>query len=141
MQLRHALGVDPNHEFTNEEIEELKKDHTKYQSLNSLLRGKNKNKISTTIFDNDNNIIQVEPFNPEYKISPEESTSHIEYDNDKTFNLLNRYSTDFLRRILNDVAQVPKKKDPTLYAKSGLKIQKYQNPSSHIQKSSEPWQV
>lgn len=127
MQLRHALGIDPNHEFTNEEIEELKKGHIKYQSLNSLLRGKNKNIISTTIFDKDNNVIQAEPFSPEYKISPEESTSHTEYDNNKTFNLLNRYSTDFLRRILNDVAQVPSEKNEgTLYAQLGVKIPKYQ---------------
>ena len=42
---------------------------------------------------------------------------------------MNRYSDDFLLYLFNNVAQAPtKKKDTTLYAQSGLKIPKYQEP-------------
>lgn len=48
---------------------------------------------------------------------------------DGSTNLLNRYSDDFLLYLFNNVAQAPtKKKDTTLYAQSGLKIPKYQEP-------------
>lgn len=74
-------------------------------------------------------IIQSEPFNPEYKIVPEESTVTPHYNKENTYNLLNRYSDDFLLYLFNNVAQAPtKKKDVTLYAQSGLKIPKYQEP-------------
>lgn len=74
------------------------------------------------------NVISTEPYQPEYKYIPEESTVHREYDTNNTFQFLDRYSTDSIRRMLNDVAQVPnKKKNSTLYIKLGLKIPKYQH--------------
>lgn len=85
-------------------------------------------------FDKDGKIIQSEPFNPEYKIVPEESTVTPHYNKENTYNLLNRYSDDFLLYLFNNVAQAPtKKKDTTLYAQLGLKIPKYQNPSKPIE--------
>lgn len=56
---------------------------------------------------------------PNHKFTKEENT----------YNVLNRYSDDFLLHLFNNVAQAPtKKKDVTLYAQSGLKIPKYQEP-------------
>lgn len=129
MQLRHALNIDPNHQFTNEEIEELKRKYIKQETLTNRLKGEKDNSFSTTVFDNEGKVVNAEPYQLEYKYTPEESTSHREYDEDNTFQLLNRYSTDSIRRMLNDVAQVPnKKKNSTLYIKLGLKIPKYQEP-------------
>lgn len=128
MQFRYALGVDPNHKFTNEEIEDLKKKHVKQKTLTNRLKGKDHNSFSTTVFDNEGNVISTEPYQPEYKYIPEESTVHRGYDTNNTFQFLDRYSTDSIRRMLNDVAQVPnKKKNSTLYIKLGLKIPKYQH--------------
>lgn len=42
---------------------------------------------------------------------------------------------------MNDVAQVPNKRSAINYAKAGLKIPKYQNPASTIERTSEPWRV
>lgn len=136
MQFRYALGVDPNHKFTNEEIEDLKKKHVKQITLTNRLKGKDHNSFSTTVFDNEGNVIRTEPYQPEYKYIPEESTVHREYDTNNTFQFLDRYSTDSIRRMLNDVAQVPnKKKDSTLYIKLGLKIPKYQHPAGKLMTS------
>lgn len=86
-----------------------------------------------TVYDN-KTIVPDEPFNPEYKIVPEESTVTPHYNKENTYNLLNRYSDDFLLYLFNNVAQAPtKKKDTTLYAQLGLKIPKYQNPSKPIE--------
>lgn len=93
-----------------------------------------KGSFSVSQFDKDGKIIQSEPFNPEYKIVPEESTVTPHYNKENTYNLLNRYSDDFLLYLFNNVAQAPtKKKDTTLYAQLGLKIPKYQNPSKPIE--------
>lgn len=128
MQFRYALGVDSNHKFTNKEIEDLKKKHVKQITLTNRLKGKDHNSFSTTVFDNEGNVISAEPYQPEYKYIPEESTVHREYDTNNTFQFLDRYSTDSIRMMLNDVAQVPnKKKDSTLFAELGLKVPKYQN--------------
>lgn len=87
-----------------------------------------KGSFSVSQFDKNGKIIQSEPFNPEYKIVPEESTATPHYNKENTYNLLNRYSDDFLLYLFNNVAQAPiKKKDTTLYAQRGLKIPKYQN--------------
>lgn len=63
---------------------------------------------------------------PNHKFTKEEIQN---YNKENTYNLLNRYSDDFLLYLFNNVAQAPtKKKDTTLYAQSGLKIPKYQEP-------------
>lgn len=86
MQLRYSINADPNHKFTKEEIQNIKKEHLDH------------------------------------------------YNKENTYNLLNRYSDDFLLYLFNNVAQAPtKKKDTTLYAQLGLKIPKYQNPSKPIE--------
>lgn len=120
MQLRHALKIDPNHKFTNEEVEALKQDRIKQETLTNRLKGKKNNSFSTTVFDKNNQVIYSEPFNPEYKYVPEESTSNREYDETNSFNILNRYSTDIIRRLLNDVAQVSDK-STVIYARDGVK--------------------
>lgn len=110
MQLRHSINADPNHKFTKEEIQNIKKEHLDHYTLINRLKGsEGKGSFSVSQFDKNGKIIQSEPFNPEY-------------------NLLNRYSDDFLLYLFNNVAQAPiKKKDTTLYAQRGLKIPKYQN--------------
>lgn len=129
MQLRYSINADPNHKFTKEEIQNIKKEHLDHYTLtNRLKNSEGKGSFSVSQFDKDGKIIQSEPFNPEYKIVPEESTVTPHYNKENTYNLLNRYSDDFLLYLFNNVAQAPiKKKDTTLYAQRGLKIPKYQN--------------
>lgn len=130
MQLRYSINADPNHKFTKEEIQNIKKEHLDHYTLtNRLKNSEGKDSFSVSQFDKDGKIIQSEPFNPEYKIVPEESTATPHYNKENTYNLLNRYSDDFLLYLFNNVAQAPtKKKDTTLYAQLGLKIPKYQEP-------------
>lgn len=107
----------------------LKRNLDHYTLTNRLKNSEGKGSFSVSQFDKDGKIIQSEPFNPEYKIVPEESTVTPHYNKENTYNLLNRYSDDFLLYLFNNVAQAPtKKKDTTLYAQSGLKIPKYQEP-------------
>lgn len=130
MQLRYSINADPNHKFTKEEIQNIKKEHLDHYTLtNRLKNSEGKGSFSVSQFDKNGKIIQSEPFNPEYKIVPEESTATPHYNKENTYNLLNRYSDDFLLYLFNNVAQAPtKKKDTTLYAQLGLKIPKYQEP-------------
>lgn len=134
MQLRHSINADPNHKFTKEEIQNIKKEHLDHYTLtNRLKSSEGKGSFSVSQFDKNGKIIQSEPFNPEYKIVPEESTATPHYNKENTYNLLNRYSDDFLLYLFNNVAQAPtKKKDTTLYAQLGLKIPKYQEPSGKL---------
>lgn len=111
----------------------IKKEHLDHYTLTNRLKN-SEGSFSVSQFDKDGKIIQSEPFNPEYKIVPEESTVTPHYNKENTYNLLNRYSDDFLLYLFNNVAQAPtKKKDTTLYAQLGLKIPKYQNPSKPIE--------
>lgn len=129
MQLRYSINADPNHKFTKEEIQNIKKEHLDHYTLtNRLKNSEGKGSFSVSQFDKDGKIIQPEPFNPEYKIVPEESTVTPHYNKENTYNLLNRYSDDFLLYLFNNVAQAPtKKKDTTLYAQLGLKLPGFQN--------------
>lgn len=129
MQLRYSINADPNHKFTKEEIQNIKKEHLDHYTLtNRLKNSEGKGSFSVSQFDKDGKIIQSEPFNPEYKIVPEESTVTPHYNKENTYNLLNRYSDDFLLYLFNNVAQAPtKKKDTTLYAQLGLKLPGFQN--------------
>lgn len=138
MQLRYALNADPNHIFTNEEIEALKKKHIEKEMLINKTKD---NRTSTTIFNKDGKVIDTDSAEDSYNFDLDKSKSYRLYDGENTFNILDRYSTDSIRRMLNDVAQVPNKKDSTLYAQMGLKIPKFQNPSGPIEKTSEPWRV
>lgn len=130
MQVRYSINADPNHKFTKEEIQNIKKDLIDHYTLTNRLKGKDgKGSFSTSQFNKDGKITQTEPFNPEYKIVPEESTATPHYKEENTYNILNRYSDDFLLHLFNNVAQAPtKKKDTTLYAQKGLKVPKYQEP-------------
>lgn len=134
MQLRYALNADPNHIFTNEEIEALKKKHIEKEILINKTKD---NRTSTTIFNKDGKVIDTDSAEDSYNFDLDKSKSYRLYDGENTFNILDRYSTDSIRRMLNDVAQVPNKKDSTLYAQMGLKIPKFQNPSGPIEKTSE----
>lgn len=108
MQLRYALKVSPEHKFTNEEIDQLKQKYIIEETLNSPIKGQDHPGFSTTVFDQNGNIIQTAPFNPEYQYVYEKSTSNRKYDDIKTFQILNRYSTDSIRMMLNDVADIDK---------------------------------
>lgn len=125
MQLRYSINADPN----KEEIQNIKKEHLDHYTLINRLKGsEGKGSFSVSQFDKNGKIIQSEPFNPEYKIVPEESTVTPHYNKENTYNLLNRYSDDFLLYLFNNVAQAPtKKKDTTLYAQLGLKLPGFQN--------------
>lgn len=125
MQLRYSINADPNHKFTKEEIQNIKKEHLDHYTLtNRLKNSEGKGSFSVSQFDKDGKIIQLEPFNPEYKIVPEESTVTPHYNKENTYNLLNRYSDDFLLYLFNNVAQAPTKK---IYAQLGLKLPGFQN--------------
>ena len=82
MQLRYSINADPNHKFTKEEIQNIKKEHLDHYTLtNRLKNSEGKGSFSVSQFDKDGKIIQSEPFNPEYKIVPEESTVTPQYQN------------------------------------------------------------
>lgn len=99
MQLRYSINADPNHKFTKEEIQNIKKEHLDHYTLtNRLKNSEGKGSFSVSQFDKDGKIIQSEPFNPEYKIVPEESTATPHYN-----------------------------KENTLYAQLGLKLPGFQN--------------
>ena len=108
MELRYALKVSPEHKFTNEEIDQLKQKYIIEETLNSPIKGQNCPGFSTTVFDQNGNIIQSAPFNPEYQYVYEKSTSNRKYDDIKTFQILNRYSTNSIRMMLNNVADTDK---------------------------------
>lgn len=127
MQFRYSIGADPDHKFTTEEVDALKKKHIVEMSLTQLLRNPKGNKMSTTIFDRDGKVKYADPIDPEYEINHDESTYNIKYDDKDMFNILNRYSTDAVKRLLNEVAQGPNEKRSTLYAKMGLKVPKYKS--------------
>lgn len=115
-----GYATDPNYSRTlNKVIATAKHGGTLKLQLGGVVQGKHRLK---------GNVISAEPYQPEYKYIPEESTVHREYDTNNTFQFLDRYSTDSIRMMLNDVAQVSnKKKDSTLFAELGLKVPKYQN--------------
>lgn len=123
MQLRHALNIDPNHKFTNEEIESLKNRFTKSKSLTTRLQDKNGNKdFTVTTFDKNNNILNAQPLNPDYKPVLEESRTNIKYDTENTYDILNRYSTNFIKTLLNDIAKDTNNKKRPLYVQAGTKL-------------------
>lgn len=125
MQLRHALNIDPNHKFTNEEIESLKNRFTESKSLTTRLQDKNGNKdFTVTTFDKNNNVLDAQPLNPDYKPVLEESRTNIKYDTENTYDILNRYSTNFIKTLLNDIAKDKNHKDLSLYVKEGIKLYK-----------------
>lgn len=87
MQLRHSINADPNHKFTKEEIQNIKKEHLDHYTLINRLKGsEGKGSFSVSQFDKNGKIIQSEPFNPEYKIVPEESTVTPHYNKENTYN-------------------------------------------------------
>lgn len=140
MQLRHALGVDPKHKFTKEEIDELKKKHIKQEILFKSITGPSFILPSRTIFNKDGKVIKASPISLGDSVNPENAKSHRIYDDEGTFNILDRFSTDAIVRMLNDVANADNNKDLAIYAKLGLKIPKYEKPFGTIQNISESWQ-
>lgn len=126
MELRYNNNLDPNHEYTLEEVRELRnKNHTG----DYLIRTKNQYYKS-----NINN-----PSIPE-KVEPIEKAIDLNLYKGAE-ELFERYNDSTIQSLLNDVAQVPNKRSAINYAKAGLKIPKYQNPASTIERTSEPWRV
>lgn len=123
MELRYNNNLDPNHEYTLEEVRELRnKNHTG----DYLIRTKNQYYKS-----NINN-----PSIPE-KVEPIEKAIDLNLYKGAE-ELFERYNDSTIQSLLNDVAQVPNKRSAINYAKAGLKIPKYQNPASTIERTSEP---
>lgn len=117
---------NPKHEYTLEEVRELRnKNHTG----DYLIRTKNQYYKS-----NINN-----PSIPE-KVEPIEKAIDLNLYKGAE-ELFERYNDSTIQSLLNDVAQVPNKRSAINYAKAGLKIPKYQNPASTIERTSEPWRV
>lgn len=113
MQLRHALDVDPNHKFTNEEIEELKNSKLRKTTIT------NRNIDGTFVvnsYDKDGKPINTHSRSVGEHYDPEEFSLKRSYDSKGSFNILNRYSTDFIRRLMNDVADNKTDHDTSRYA-------------------------
>lgn len=121
MQLRHALNVDPSHVFTTEEIEELKNKHIDREFLIEKTKTKDGIVTRTTVFDKNGKIIESPPAQLKDEGGEKESTVIRQYNQDNTFNILDRYSTEGIRRLLNDVAL--NLKDTPIYARYGIKLQ------------------
>lgn len=120
MELRYNNNLDPNHEYTLEEVRELRnKNHTG----DYLIRTKNQYYKS-----NINN-----PSIPE-KVEPIEKAIDLNLYKGAE-ELFERYNDSTIQSLLNDVAQVPNKRSAINYAKAGLKIPKYQNPASTIERT------
>lgn len=128
MELRHALNFDPNHKFTKEEIDQLKKAHTLRQTVVQRVKDKDGNSSFRTITaDGDCEIIEFDPPTPEYKDVPGETHVFRIFDKDNTFDILDRYSTNALEMLFNDVAKnttsnKDEKKNDAVYGQLGLKI-------------------
>lgn len=117
MEFRYNNNLDPNHEYTLKEVQELRK---KNHSGDYLIRTKNQyyqsNINNPTIPDKDEPIENLIDMNL-YKGGED---------------VLERYSDSAIQRLLNDVAQIPNKQSTINYAKSGLKIPKYQHPADKL---------
>lgn len=116
MQLRHHLGVDPDHIFTEDEIEKLKQDSIKSKTLMNRYN----DGVSETKFDNKNNIIKTDGV----KIGerPKDSKVFYEYNGEGVFDILNRYSTKFITRLLNEVASTKTLPKDVAYAQNGMQF-------------------
>ena len=123
MALRQYYNFDPNHKFTNEEIDKLKNNLLKEFILIDRNPKDNKS-LFITVYDKNKNIIEKTPKNHNYKINPETAEIVRTYNVDNSFNILNRYSSDFIRRLLNEIASNKFNIDLTKLGKYGLKILK-----------------
>lgn len=114
MQLRHALNADPSHKFTNEEIEDLKNDKLKKTVItNKVINGDQSFVVNS--YDEDGKPINVHSRSIGESYDPDEFSLRRVYDSNGSFHILNRYSTDFIRRLMNDVADNKTNKDTTKY--------------------------
>lgn len=121
MQLRYILNVDPNHKFTNEEIEALKDDKLLKTIISNRVDSNDKSFVVST-HDKNGNITSTESRSIGDRFNPEGASISRVYDETDSFNILNRYSTDFIRRLLNDVADNKTEVDFSKYAKKGMKL-------------------
>lgn len=114
---------NPKHEYTLEEVRELR----------------NKNHTGDYLIRTKNQYYKSNPSIPE-KVEPIEKAIDLNLYKGAE-ELFERYNDSTIQSLLNDVAQVPNKRSAINYAKAGLKIPKYQNPASTIERTSEPWRV
>lgn len=111
-----------------EEIDQLKKAHTLRQTVVQRVKDKDGNSSFRTITaDGDGEIIEFDPPTPEYKDVPGETHVFRIFDKDNTFDILDRYSTNALEMLFNDVAKnttsnKDEKKNDAVYGQLGLKI-------------------
>lgn len=123
MALRQYYNFDPNHKFTSEEIDNLKNKLLKEYVIIDQ-NPKDKKSLFITVFDKNRNIIEKTPKNHNHIINPETVEILKIYNVDNSFNILNRYSSDFITRLLNEVASNKSNIDLTKLGKYGLKILK-----------------
>lgn len=116
MQLRHHLGVDPGHVFTEDEIEKLKQDSIKSKTLMHIYN----DSVAETKFDNKNNVIKTDDVKIGEK--PQDSKVFYEYNEEGVFDILNRYSTKFITRLLNEVASSKTLPEGVAYAQNGMQF-------------------
>ena len=121
MSLRQSLNLDPNHKYTKEEINQLKKKLIKNITLTTRLKSENGDtNFFTTKFDKDGNVIWMEPFDPKYKPVPEESIRRVEYKVGEGNEILNRYNDAFLEKLFNYIAQVDRPTQITKAQSGGI---------------------
>lgn len=118
MQLRHHLNADPKHKFTNDEIDDLKRSNV--DKITLIQRVETPDGIETVVSEHGKDgLISTDPKVPG---TVREQQMFIQYDDQNTFNILDRYNTNFIREILNDVAST--KKADVIHAQDGLKVPK-----------------
>lgn len=115
MQLRHHLNADPSHVFTEEEVEELKKNLIESKILIQQYDGD----ISIAEFDKNDNLIKSDPKKPG---RPKESKVFFNYNPEGAFNILDRYSTKFIVRLLNELASSKRLPKDIAYAQNGMQF-------------------
>lgn len=103
MELRYALNIDPAHKFTTDEVQKLKDNLLKRVVITNKLDGSDR-RFNTEVLDSNFNIIKHDDLREGEKYVPEESNVRKIYDDKDSFEILNRYSTDFITRLLNNVA-------------------------------------
>lgn len=136
MQLRHHLNADPNHVFTSEEVEKLKKNVTNQTIYLRRVKTPKQYDTISTIFDKEGNIIHNSgPVGDFQILSDDNGINLTQYDSEGSFDILDRYSTDSIVRLLNDVALNNKKENKkVVHAQKGGVIKKLLFPN--LQQSS-----
>lgn len=85
---------------------------------------KDNKSLFITVYDKNKNIVEKTSENNNYKINPETVEALKTYNKNNSFDILDRYSSDFITRLLNEVASNKSNIDLTKLGRNGLKILK-----------------